>query len=105
MTHADLNALLTQVHAGQLSVADAAKRFASGDIGFAHVDLDRGARCGFPEVIYCEGKTNEWVEGVVRRLVAAGQNCLATRVSAEQAGHLASAFPQADQDRLARTFW
>ena len=105
MTHADLNTLLTQVQAGQLSVADAAGRFASGDLGFAHVDLDRGARCGFPEVIYCEGKTSEWVEGVVRRLIEAGQNCLATRVSADQANHLAAAFPEADQDRLARTFW
>ena len=35
----------------------------------------------------------------------AGQDCLATRVSAEQADHLAAAFPQAEQDRVARTFW
>jgi NCAIR mutase (PurE)-related protein len=104
MTETDRRFLLTQVQAGQLSVADAAKRF-NGDLGFAHVDLERETRCGFPEVIYCEGKTSEWVEGVVRRLVDAGQNCLATRVSAVQADHLACAFPLADQDRLARTFW
>src|SRR5262249_42876670 len=61
--------------------------------------------CGFPEVIFAEGKTPEWVEGVVHRLVAAGQDCLATRVSAEQSARLAVAFPQAEQDRLARTFW
>src|SRR4030088_641948 len=104
MTDADLHALLTQVRAGQLAGADAARRLAPADLGFAHVDLERGSRCGFPEVIYCEGKTSEWVEGVVRRLVEAGQSCLATRVSAEQANHLACAFPLADQDRLARTF-
>jgi NCAIR mutase (PurE)-related protein len=105
MNAVDLQSLLTQVQTGQLSVADAAKRFGSGDIGFAHVDLDRGERCGFPEVIFCEGKTSEWIEGVVRRLIDAGQNCLATRVSAAQAEHLARVFPQADHDRLARTFW
>jgi NCAIR mutase (PurE)-related protein len=38
-------------------------------------------------------------------LTEAGQDCLATRVGAEQADHLARAFPQAQQDRLARTFW
>ena len=63
------------------------------DLGFAHVDLHRRQRCGFPEVIFCEGKTPEWVEGVVRQLAEAGQDCLATRVSAEQAEHLARHFP------------
>src|SRR5262249_56902566 len=54
---------------------------------------------------FCEGKANAWVEGVVRQLNAAGQDCLATRVSAEQAAYLAGHFPQAQQDRVARTFW
>jgi len=49
--------------------------------------------------------TTAWAEGVVRQLAAAGQDCLATRVSAEQAEHLARAFPRAEQDRVARTFW
>ena len=78
---------------------------AVADLGFAQVDLHRKQRCGFPEVIFCEGKTPAWIEGVVRQLVAAGQDCLATRVSADQADHLARAFPQAEQDRVARTFW
>jgi NCAIR mutase (PurE)-related protein len=56
-------------------------------------------------VIFCEGKTPQWVEGVVRQLVDASQDCLATRVNAEQAAHLASLFPQGEQDRVARTFW
>ena len=52
-----------------------------------------------------QGKTCEWVAGVVRQLAEAGQDCLATRVNAEQADHLAVQFPQGEQDRLARTFW
>ena len=78
---------------------------AEADLGFAHVDLQRRERCGFPEVIFCEGKTCEWVEGVVGRLAEARQDCLATRVSAEQAESLARHFPQGQQDRVARTFW
>jgi len=104
----ELRELLEGVGSGRLSVDAALQRVESGavaDLGFAHVDLHRRQRCGFPEVIFCEGKTPEWVEGVVRKLVDVGQDCLATRVSASQAEHLARQFPQAQQDRVARTFW
>jgi NCAIR mutase (PurE)-related protein len=75
------------------------------DLGYAQVDLHRRQRCGFPEVIFCQGKTPAHVEGVVRQLLAAGQDSLATRVSDEQAAHLATCFPDARQDRVGRTFW
>jgi NCAIR mutase (PurE)-related protein len=103
-----LRELLEQVQAGRIGVEAAVERFRSppvADLGYAHVDLHRRQRCGFPEVIFCEGKASEWVEGVVRQLIAAGQDCLATRVNADQAEHLARCFPQARQDRVARTFW
>ena len=75
------------------------------DLGFAQVDLHRARRCGFPEVIFCEGKTCAHVEGVVSQLRAANQDCLATRVSDEQAAHLQQRYPEAEQDRIGRTFW
>ena len=98
MTADELRQTLEQVRSGRLPVADALSRIHPpvADLGFANVDLDRRARCGFPEVVFCEGKTAEWVEGVVARLVAAGQDCLATRVSPQQADHLARVFPQAE---------
>src|SRR5215208_4868887 len=108
MTIDDLRALLDAVRAGRTDVMTALGQLnhsSVADLGFAQVDLDRRARCGFPEVIFCEGKTPEWVESVARRLVEAKQDCLGTRVNAEQAAHLLTAFPQAEQDRLARTFW
>ena len=103
-----LREVLEQVQSGRMSVEAALQRVDSpavADLGFAHVDLHRRQRCGFPEVIFCEGKTAEWVEGVVRKLAEAGQDCLATRVNAEQSDHLSRLFPQAQQDRVARTFW
>jgi NCAIR mutase (PurE)-related protein len=105
----ELRTVLDAVRAQTLSVAEALERLrpavAELDLGYAHVDLERRERCGFPEVIFCEGKTCEWVEGVVGRLAEARQDCLATRVSAEQAESLARHFPQGQQDRVARTFW
>lgn len=107
MTDSDLRNLLERVQGGQLSVNAASAELASsaGRMDFAHVDLQRPQRCGFPEVIFCEGKTCEWIEGVVRKLVEARQDCLATRLDQDQAIHLARVFPEGQQDRLARTFW
>jgi NCAIR mutase (PurE)-related protein len=109
MEREDLRAVLEAVRGRNLSVEDALERLRPpadvSDLGFAHVDLQRRERCGFPEVIFCQGKTCEWVESVVAELAAAGQDCLATRVSPEQAESLARRFPQGRQDRVARTFW
>lgn len=102
----ELRRVLEEVQAGRLSIDQAAASLHTvADLGYANVDLHRRQRCGFPEVIFCQGKTPEWVEGVVRQLVAHGQDCLATRVSDEQAAHLARHFPTAEQDRVGRTFW
>jgi NCAIR mutase (PurE)-related protein len=104
----DLREVLELIRAGQMSVDAALQQLSTAplaDLGYANVDLHRRERCGFPEVIFCEGKTSEWVEGVVRKLAEAGQDCLATRVNKDQAAHLARQFPEAQQDRLGQTFW
>src|SRR5947209_842844 len=104
----ELRDLLDQVRAGKLAIDEALQRLGNppvSDLGYANVDLHRRQRCGFPEVIFCEGKSCAWVEGVVRKLAEAGQDCLATRLSDEQAAALGRLFPQAQQDRVARTFW
>lgn len=107
MTEGEIRALLDRVKSGDLAVERAVADLAgtAGKLDYAFVDLERHRRCGFPEVIFSEGKTCDWLEGVVRQLADAGQDCLATRVSDDQAIHLARLFPQASQDRLARTFW
>jgi hypothetical protein len=104
----DARTILELLQAGALGVDDALKRLQEpgvAQLGYATVDLHRQDRCGFPEVIFCEGKTVEHAVGVVRQLVEAGQDCLATRVSDAQAAKLSQLYPQAEQDRVARTFW
>lgn len=78
---------------------------AIADLGFARLDLDRQTRCGFPEVIYAEGKTVDGLIQIVSTLHTAGQSCLATRVNDTQSTALLSTFPHAHQDRVGRTFW
>src|SRR5919201_213120 len=100
MDRHELTTLLESFRAGETSLDELLNRLSHGpvaELGFAHVDLARSVRCGFPEVIFCQGKTPEWVEGVMRRIAEAKQDCLGTRVSPEQAAHLAKCLPQADQ--------
>jgi NCAIR mutase (PurE)-related protein len=74
-------------------------------MNYATVDLERKARCGFPEVIFAPGKTCEWLIGIVQKLVDSGQDAMVTRLDDEQSRYLAEHFPKAQVDRLARTFW
>ena len=75
----------------------------TADLGEAQIDLDRGRRCGFPEVVFGEGKTVPTLEKIFSRLLAEGIEVFATRVSAEKAAELAVMFPAANYNALART--
>jgi NCAIR mutase (PurE)-related protein len=104
-----LRRLLSEVQRGELDVTSAAALIAkqsvtsTSETADACIDLDRVSRCGFPEVVYADGKTAESVAAIFEQQQAAGQACLATRVSAKQAQHLISKFPEAIYSAIART--
>lgn len=50
------------------------RRLLFEDLGFANVDHHRAIRCGFPEVIYCEGKQVDQVVKISERRLADGGN-------------------------------
>ena len=49
---------------------DKLKIFPYEDLNFAKIDHHRATRQGFPQVIYCEGKTVEQVVAIMQRLAA-----------------------------------
>lgn len=53
------------------------------DVGFAHIDHHRNIRKGFPEVIYCEGKTTCQIVRIVEKILESGCDILATRANPE----------------------
>ncbi len=82
MDEKQIEKLLTNVKDGSLDVEEAVQRLRHlpyEDIGFAKVDHHRTLRCGFPEVIYCPGKTAEQVATIFQKLAETGQNIIATR--------------------------
>ncbi len=74
------------------------------DLGFACVDHHRQIRRGFPEVIFCPGKTNEQIIRIFESLAARGNNVLATRAEAHVFEELARTgkFPKARYEKAAR---
>ena len=79
-------------------------RGASQDLGEVTLDVDRRRRCGFPEVVYGEGKTPATMAQVFRRQLEQETSVLATRVSADHARSLLEEFPHGAYNEVARTF-
>jgi pyridinium-3,5-biscarboxylic acid mononucleotide synthase len=99
--------LATRLMDGEISPEDFV-RLASGpktaDVGDAQVDLDRHCRCGFPEVVFAEGKAVAAMAKIFEALLRHGSEVLATRMSAEQAAELLAMFPAARYNSIGRTF-
>jgi len=54
------------------------------DLGYAKIDHHRAMRTGFPEVIYCEGKTIAQIQGILTAMMGRGnRNILGTRAALE----------------------
>jgi pyridinium-3,5-biscarboxylic acid mononucleotide synthase len=103
----DLRSLAELLCRGGLTLDEFVARLAprpAADLGEAQLDLDRRRRCGFPEVIFGEGKSAESLVKIVGALVADGAAVLATRIAPDQAAVLESAFPEGRYNALGRTF-
>ena len=101
-----LKDLLADVRQGKIDVEEAVrrlKRLPYEDLGFAAVDHHRALRCGFPEVILCEGKEAAHVLKIAASILDQGSSLLATRVAPETAESLVVEFAGAEHNPVART--
>lgn len=69
---------------------------------FANLDLDRAARRGYPEAIYCEGKTPDQVAAIAAAVRDRDMVTLFTRAGEEHAKAVLSELPEARYDAEAR---
>jgi NCAIR mutase (PurE)-related protein len=77
---------------------------ADADIAaFACLDTERQDRTGYPEVVYCAGKTDEQAFAIINALHKRGIPTLATRAAPSLAARVLSAFAGAAFDETART--
>lgn len=72
------------------------------DVGCAKIDTHRESRVGYPEVIFCPGKTTEQVKTIFQAMMAGVSNILATRASEEIFLEIKGLCPDAVYHPLAR---
>lgn len=79
--------LLQEVSQGTVAIDEALNRLRTlpyETVGnFAHLDQHRALRCGFPEVVFGQGKTTEQIVQIVQRLSERNDRVMVTRVTAE----------------------
>ncbi len=98
----DIEHILTLVATGKLDLAEARAQIEKpyDDLGFAKVDSNRASRTGYPEAIYCPGKTPEQVAIIAESLVESGQTVIATKATKADFDAVVQVLPQASYNEI-----
>ncbi len=97
--------MLQDIQAGRLSPEKGVRRLKFlpyTSLGFARPDHHRLLRQGFPEAIFCEGKTDTQVLAILKNMFPVQSPIIATRMGAKLASKVRIKFPQAKYHALAR---
>jgi len=101
----EVEKLLNEVKNGNTTVDKALevlKNFPYTDLGFARIDHHREMRTGYPEIIYCAGKSVEQVKEIVRVMSERENNVIGTRANKEMYDAVKSIVPEAVYYPMAR---
>src|SRR5512136_362398 len=101
----ELKGFLEKIQDGRVSVDDGIallKDLQYLDVGCAKIDTHRESRVGYPEVIFCPGKTTEQFATIVRAMLERQSNILATRASRELYDTIREFCPEAIYHPLAK---
>lgn len=102
----EIKEVLESVQSGSMTVAEAEhyfKRKAYEDLGFAKLDTYRELRSGFPEVVYCSNKPDDYLQAIYLRLYKEYGEVFGTRASQEQYELVQAVLPEIKYDAIART--
>ena len=97
--------ILEQVKSGGMSVEEAEKYFRKQpfeEMGYAKLDTHREIRSGFPEVVYCSGKPDEYLCSIYKRLFEENGEVLGTRADKHQYELVSKILPQAVYHEVSR---
>lgn len=86
MTKNEIESLLKEVRDGKKSVDQALeilRDFPYTDLGFARIDHHREMRTGYPEIVYCAGKSVVQVAEIFRIMADKENNVIGTRANEE----------------------
>lgn len=105
MTRNDIEILLTDIRDGKKSVDEALEvlqNFPYTDLGYAKIDHHREMRTGYPEIVYCAGKTADQVVGIFRLMSGKKNNVIGTRADKDLFESVKTVIPEAVYYPVAR---
>jgi pyridinium-3,5-biscarboxylic acid mononucleotide synthase len=105
MTRNEIEQLLYEVKSGEKSPEEALtvlKDFPYTDLGFARLDNHREMRTGYPEIVYCAGKTVEQVVAIFLSMSERGNNLIGTRADELMFNEVKNKLPEAVFYKAAR---
>jgi len=105
MNAGELKAILTSISNGSLSVEEAMEKlrdFPYTDLGFARIDHHRELRTGYPEIVYCAGKTPAQVQAIFSAMIGHDNNIIGTRAEKQLFEYMKPLFPEAVYHEAAR---
>lgn len=101
----DIKDLLEKVSSGKMSTQQALDQLSDlpfKDLGHTKVDNHRELRTGYPEVIFCEGKTTDQIISIIEYMSTQKVNILGTRAGKEVYETVRKSIPAAEYNELAR---
>jgi NCAIR mutase (PurE)-related protein len=105
MNKKEIEKILEQFKSGQIEIEEVLgklKHFPYDDLGFAKIDTQRQLRKGFPEVIFCQGKTLEQITKIVKRIKETRGKIVATRAAPEVYQEIKKIIPEVTYFKEAR---
>lgn len=106
MNKDEIKSLIEAVRDNKLNIEEALERLEDlpfKDLGFAKIDNHREIRVGYPEIIYCAGKTTEQVKEIVKFMITKNNNILGTRANEEMYNAVKEICEEAEYNKLGRT--
>lgn len=104
----ELKLLLQKYKNGEISekqVQEAIEKLSMEDLDFAKIDHSRNNRQGFPEVIFCTGKTDQQVVEIAKKIVKRNGQLLATRADKKVFTKLKKEIPSVKYNDLAKLIY
>lgn len=101
----DVRELLKQVRSGKIEIGDAEhilKDLPYEDLGYAKLDHHRKLRSGFGETVFCQGKPDDYLVPIMKRLYDRDGELLATRASSHQFELVRAEIPEIEYDPVSR---
>lgn len=105
MNAGELEQILNDIKSGKKEIPEVMEQlrdFPYTDLGFAKIDNHRELRTGYPEIIYCAGKTREQVRAIIEVMNRGENNIIGTRADETLAEYISGIFADAVYYREAR---